>query len=198
MDLNGGECFRVDDSTDALTKEDIKNYADLVYEADYKEVQSFVKNKIFKAVHSSKVDVSVIDAIWVRRWKRMPDGSLRKIYSGQWKQGLMAGRGQLNYDASKDVYIGEWHQGQRAGVGICTYGNGDVYEGEYKAGKKEGRGTYTFANGEADTVRFAADAPVGEGARWSADRQSAWRLRDGKKVESISLEEAARIAAAES
>ena len=44
--------------------------------------------------------------------------------------------------------------------------------------------------------RCASDALVGEGARWSADRQSAWRLRDGKGVESISLEEAARIAAA--
>ena len=58
-----------------------------------------------------------------------------------------------------------------------------------------GRGTYTYASGEAETGRYAADADVGEGAKWSADRQSAWRLRDGKVVESISLEAAARIAA---
>lgn len=51
-----------------------------------------------------------------------------------------------------------------------------------------GRGTYTYASGEAETGRYAADADVGEGAKWSADRQSAWRLRDGKVVESISLE----------
>ena len=33
-----------------------------------------------------------------------------------------------------------------------------------------------------------------EGARWSADRATAWRLSDGKPGEKISLEEAAQIA----
>ena len=44
--------------------------------------------------------------------------------------------------------------------------------------------------------RFSAGADVGEGARWSADRRTAWRLREGEQVESIplDLEEAARIA----
>ena len=35
---------------------------------------------------------------------------------------------------------------------------------------------------------------MGEGAQWSADRATAWRLSDGKQGEPISLEEAARIA----
>ena len=41
-----------------------------------------------------------------------------------------------------------------------------------------------------------ADEPVGEGAGWTADRTVAARLRDGKPVEEISLEEARRIAEA--
>ena len=40
-----------------------------------------------------------------------------------------------------------------------------------------------------------ADAPVGEGAMWSADGQTANRLQDGEEVEEISLEEARQIAA---
>ena len=32
---------------------------------------------------------------------------------------------------------------------------------------------FTFASGKVETSRFAAYAPVGEGARWSADRRRA-------------------------
>ena len=42
--------------------------------------------------------------------------------------------------------------------------------------------------------RYKADADVGEGAKWSADRATAWRVSDGKVGGPISLEEAARIA----
>ena len=35
---------------------------------------------------------------------------------------------------------------------------------------------------------------VGEGARWSSDRRTAWRLKDGNKGDEISLAEAAQIA----
>mgnify|MGYP007107843523 CR=1 FL=1 len=31
---------------------------------------------------------------------------------------------------------------------------------------------------------------VGEGVRWSADRQKAWRLRDGQLKEALSLDDA--------
>ena len=34
----------------------------------------------------------------------------------------------------------------------------------------------------------------GEGARWSSDRSTAWRLKDGNKGDEISLTEAAQIA----
>ena len=37
--------------------------------------------------------------------------------------------------------------------------------------------------------------PVGQGVRWSADRAQAWELQGGKQGRSISLEEAAQIAA---
>ena len=53
-------------------------------------------------------------------WQRHKDGSLRKIYAGEWKDDKMHGRGTYNYK-NADVYIGEWQNGQRAGVGVCTY-----------------------------------------------------------------------------
>ena len=116
------------------------------------------------------------------------------VYEGEWRAGEMEGRGTYTF-ADGAVYEGEYKAGKPEGCGTCTFASGAVYEGEWRAGEQEGRGTFTYADGEADTVWCAANAPVGEGARWSADRQSAWRLRDGEPVESISLEEAARIAA---
>ena len=41
---------------------------------------------------------------------------------------------------------------------------------------------------------YKADVEIGEGARWSADRLTAWRLRAGKADKEITLEEAKRIA----
>jgi hypothetical protein len=117
-------------------------------------------------------------------------------YAGEYNAaGQREGRGTYTF-ANGNVYEGEWKAGKKEGRGTYTYADGAVYEGEYKAGEMEGRGTYTYADGRAETGRYAAGADVGEGARWSADRQQAWRLRDGQPVESISLAEAARIAAA--
>ena len=59
----------------------------------------------------------------------------------------------------------------------------------------EGRGTYRYASGAVEVCCYAGGAPVGEGAEWNADGQTALRLQDGEPVEEISLEEAARIAA---
>ena len=42
---------------------------------------------------------------------------------------------------------------------------------------------------------YEAGADVGQGVQWSADRAQAWELQDGQQGRSISLEEAAQIAA---
>ena len=53
----------------------------------------------------------------------------------------------------------------------------------------------SHASGNVEVGCYAGGADVGEGAKWSADGQTAVRLRDGQPMEAISLEEAARIAA---
>ena len=93
------------------------------------------------------------------------------------------------------MYEGEYKGDKKEGRGTCHYASGNVYEGEWKRGEREGRGTYRYADGDVDVGRSKAGAPVGEGARWSADGKTAWRLTDGEPVETISLQEAAAIAA---
>ena len=89
---------------------------------------------------------------------------------------------------------GEWVAGKSHGHGKKTYADGNSYEGEWAEGKKHGKGTYTFASGAVAVFRFEADAPVGQGVKWSADRTEAWELQAGEEVRGIPLDEAAKIA----
>ena len=76
MSIQDGECYKVDKQTDDLTLEDAAKHWKLVEAADRKELESFNENEIFKLTHYDSVDVDPIDAVWVRKWKRMQDGSL--------------------------------------------------------------------------------------------------------------------------
>ena len=50
------------------------------------------------------------------------------VYSGQWKDDKMHGRGRFNY-ANGSWYQGELQFGVIHGHGTFHYGNGDEYEG---------------------------------------------------------------------
>jgi hypothetical protein len=93
------------------------------------------------------------------------------------------------------MYEGEYKAGEKEGKGTYHYTTGDVYEGEYKAGKKEGKGSYRYPTGQVELGCYKGGADVGEAARWSKDRQTAWRMQDGKPGDEISLEDAAATAA---
>ena len=60
--------------------------------------------------------------------------------------------------------------------------------------KKHGKGTFTYASGEVEVGQYNMGKDIGEGARWSSDRRTAWRLKDGNKGDEILLAEAAQIA----
>jgi len=118
-------------------------------------------------------------------------------YVGQFVAGKKQGQGTFRF-ASGSKYEGEWVADKREGQGTYHSADGNRYEGEWVAGKKEGKGTFHYANGKVEVDCWKGDARVGEGAKWSADRATACRLSNGQPcgqpVESISLEEAARIA----
>ena len=110
--------------------------------------------------------------------------------------------------ANDDVYDGEWRAGRKHGRGTYYYAlrvewpaprpgcvDGATFEGEFANGEREGAGTYWHTDGSADFCFYAAGSATGEGARWSSDRQTAWRLLDGKKQAEISLDEARALAA---
>ena len=107
--------------------------------------------------------------------------------------GKQHGRGKMTF-ADGSSYEGEWAEGKKHGKGTYTYAIGDVYEGEYAEGKKHGKGTYTYASGEVEVGCYEADADVGQGVKWSADRTEAWELQAGEVVRGIPLDEAAKIA----
>lgn len=120
-------------------------------------------------------------------FKRQPDGSLLKIYSGQWKQGQPSGRGQYNYSGKEGVYVGEWHAGQRAGVGICTYANGDVYEGEWLHDQRHGFGVHDYKNGDHFEGLWVEDKKEGKGVHfyYEKDKRAHTKRYDGEWVDDV-------------
>ena len=100
--------------------------------------------------------------------------------------------------ASGSMYEGRWSGGMQEGRGVFRFANGATeYDGEWRQGKRHGRATLTYADGRVEVATFCNGCNGrGEGAMWSADRRTAWRLRDGEEGGEISLEEARRIAEA--
>ena len=96
--------------------------------------------------------------------------------------------------ADGSMYEGQWLAGKKHGHGTNTYATGHVYAGQYADGKMHGHGKFTYATGAVEVGCYEADADVGQGVQWSADRATALELQAGKRVRSIPLDEAAKIA----
>ena len=116
------------------------------------------------------------------------------VYEGQWKEGKKHGKGRYAF-ADGGIYEGEYEAGLKHGYGKEAFVQGITYEGEYQRGQPHGKGKFTYDDGSVKIVRLEANADVGQGVKWSADRAQAWELQDGEPGRSISLEEAAQIAA---
>ena len=78
--LRTARIYKVDKETNNIEEKDLtpENWH-LIEEADYNEILQFVQEKAFKKIHRAKIDENMvqIDSIWVRKWKRYPDGSLK-------------------------------------------------------------------------------------------------------------------------
>jgi len=108
---------------------------------------------------------------------RLPSG--RVAYKGEWLSDQRCGRGKFAYPDGS-MYDGQWAANMRSGHGTFSFANRAAYDGGYSGGRKDGPGTYTFPNGFAQVSVHEAGRPTGKGARWSVDREQAWRLKDGK------------------
>lgn len=78
VDLQDGLAFKVDTETDNIAESEVYKIWDQVEEADRKELLQFIETKSFRKVlmNTLSEDTVVIDATWVRKWKRKGDGSL--------------------------------------------------------------------------------------------------------------------------
>ena len=68
QDLVTGEILRVDADTGLLTEAEMIKYAQLVYDADFKELKSFTDHKVFTTTKRQPRD-NVVDCVWIRKWK---------------------------------------------------------------------------------------------------------------------------------
>ncbi len=115
-------------------------------------------------------------------------------FEGEFVRNKRCGFGVSTY-ASGDVYEGEYRDDEKSGRGAHHYNDGDLFIGTWRADKREGAGTkYYRQKGTASVRRYSHGIQCDEGVLWSADRQSATLLVNGRLEEAISLEQAGRIA----
>ena len=79
IDLKDGQIFRVDSDTDTLTEDQLINNWQDFENSDHQELEQFVNEKVFRKVSLADLpdEVVVVDATWVRKYKRMPCGKMR-------------------------------------------------------------------------------------------------------------------------
>jgi hypothetical protein len=74
-----GEIYRVDEDTDVLNEDQVlENWPDFE-ESDKAELKQFVDEKVFQKVKLDELpeDVVLVDATWVRKYKRLSSSSLK-------------------------------------------------------------------------------------------------------------------------
>lgn len=78
--LRTSEIYKVDQETNNISEADLTpDIWPEVDKADLAEIKQFVEESAFKKIHKSQItsEMVVVDAIWVRKNKRYPDGSIR-------------------------------------------------------------------------------------------------------------------------
>ena len=82
VDIRTSDVWRVDTEHDDINEDDVAKIWPLVEEADKSEVEQFVQEDAFKKIHRLEISESmvVIDARWVRKWKKLADGK-KKVKS---------------------------------------------------------------------------------------------------------------------
>ena len=82
VDLRTSEVWKVDTEHSDITEDDVYDIWPEVDAADKAEVEQFVHENAFKKIHRDGFtdDMVIIDARWVRKWKKLSDGK-KKVKS---------------------------------------------------------------------------------------------------------------------
>uniref|UniRef100_A0A1I8P7L3 MORN repeat-containing protein 3 n=1 Tax=Stomoxys calcitrans TaxID=35570 RepID=A0A1I8P7L3_STOCA len=106
---------------------------------------------------------------WGMMRRRLPNGNMVRIYSGQWLDDMKSGEGKQFYDDG-DIYYGYWLNNRRHGLGIHWYNNGNIYVGEWQVDVAHGLGVMFYANGNRYEGCFARGFKNGEGTFYHMHR----------------------------
>jgi hypothetical protein len=128
-------------------------------------------------------------------------GNLRFKDHGSWgnyigdldDEGKRQGKGKMIFDEGGS-YEGEFKDNKFHGFGIYKWYDNEEYEGEWKDNERNGKGIYRSKDGSVEYTNFANGSPVGEGIKWSPDRQTAKKLKDGDEGFEMLPEEAEKFA----
>ena len=116
------------------------------------------------------------------------------VYEGDWLNGVREGRGRYCFTPRGTTYYeGDFKNDKREGTGVYMWSNDEKYEGGFVNDMRHGPGRFLWAGGREDISVFAEGRMVGEGVRWSADRQVAWKTQDGQQVEDIPVQAATQL-----
>ncbi len=122
---------------------------------------------------------------WGRYVVEIHPGYKGDIIEGEWRNGLLNGRGTYYYQAGNqfkgDKYIGEFKDGNASGRGVYTHFNGNKYVGEFKMWKRSGLGTYYFLAENKNK----GDKYIGEFREDKFNGQGVYVFREGLKQEGI-------------
>ena len=71
--------FKVDEETDNIDENEMYAVWPQVEKADAEEIRQFVDTGSFAKIHVNSVgdDAVIVDAVWIRKWKRLPDGGCK-------------------------------------------------------------------------------------------------------------------------
>jgi len=124
---------------------------------------------------------------------RFTDFGDKGTYTGDLKSGKRHGKGKMVYD-SGNTYEGDFKEDKFDGKGVYTWTDGDSQESAWSASQRHGPSIFRASNGEVEYSTYKRDEAVGSGVSWSADRQTAHKLVNGKKSSEITLAMAETIA----
>jgi hypothetical protein len=107
------------------------------------------------------------------------------VYVGEFKNGMMHGKGKITMGDDGRVYEGEWKNDNYHGNGKFMWTDGEMYEGDWENHKLHGNGKYTWADGRVFEGDFINNFMNGEGKLMYPDGkvfEGHWKnyFRDGK------------------
>ena len=126
------------------------------------------------------------------------DGELMFKDYGEWgtykgsvdADGDRQGKGKITYKGGNSYegsFVNDKFHGES---GVYKWADGDEYTGPWKDGERHGKGTFKNADGSVEYCLYETGRAKGDGIKMSADKKSAWTLKDGEIGTEILMEEA--------